>query len=315
MKIAVTGATGGIGRTLVPLLAERGCDVLALGRNRDIGASLESSHVRFQTVDLASDEIATLLTGVKVVVHLAARSSPWGPKPDFIRDNVVATSRLLDAMEAAGVQRLVHASTPSIFCERTHRMGLVAGSPPSRLPVNHYAETKLEAERLVRSRFALSVMVLRPSAVIGPHDTAILPRIMRAIGKGVLPVGGKGVMFHPTAVRDAAEAFAIAATGSMRGCANVAGPQAVSVEDMARLLASTAGLAVRVPILPEPLLYAAAHAAEMIGMVAGCEPPITRYTACTLSWSRTFDLAETERILGWHPSVSPTEMLARAVAA
>ena len=45
MRIVVTGATGGIGRTLVPLLAARGVDVVATGRDATIGRSLAGSGV------------------------------------------------------------------------------------------------------------------------------------------------------------------------------------------------------------------------------------------------------------------------------
>ena len=314
MTVLVTGATGGIGRTLVPLLAAHGAAVVATGRDAAIGRTLAAGTVRFRQADLASDDLGPLLRGVSVVVHLAARSSPWGSRTAFESDNVRATGRLLDAAAAAGVCRFVHASTPAIFAERRHRLDLLASSPLPVRPVNHYARSKLAAERLVTRERRLATLILRPSAVIGPHDRSILPRLLRVLSRGVLPVGNDGVaLFHPTDVRDAASAFCMAALGPHVGVANIAGWEPIRVVDMARALAERLDLAVRVQFLSEPLLNAAGTAAEWWGTVSGREPPITRYSVSTLSWSRTFDLGEATTLLGWRPAYAPAEALAHAV--
>lgn len=315
MTVLVTGATGGIGRTLVPLLAAHGAAVFATGRDVAIGRTLAAgSTVRFRQADLVSDDLGPLLRGVSVVVHLAARSSPWGSQAAFERDNVRVTGRLLDAAAAAGVGRFVHASTPAIFAERRHRLDLLADSPLPVRPVNHYARSKLAVERLVAGERRLATLILRPSAVIGPHDRSILPRLLRVLSRGVLPIGNDGVaLFHPTDVRDAAAAFCVAALGPHVGVANIAGREPVLVVDMARALAGRLDLAVRVRFLSEPLLNAVGTAAEWWGATSGREPPITRYSVSTLSWSRTFDLGEAAGLLGWRPAYAPAEALAHAV--
>jgi nucleoside-diphosphate-sugar epimerase len=303
VNVLVTGATGGIGRSVVPLLASRGARVVATGRNIAVGRSLETASVRFTAADLIRDDLSELVADISVVVHLAARSSPWGPASLFEADNILATTRLLDAASAAGADRFVHASTPAIFMERRHRFDLRAGSQPAVRPINDYARTKLAAERLVRAERRMATLILRPSAVLGPNDRAILPRLMRVIRRGVL---------HPTDVRDAAEAFVVAALGSATGAVNVAGREPVKIRDMARALADQLALRVRFPILPEPALNTIADAAEWLGRKANKEPPITSYSAAILSWSRTFNLDETETLLGWRPSFGPAQILASA---
>lgn len=314
VRILVTGATGGIGRTLVPMLASRGLDVVASGRNRDAGRALAGPRVRFVPLDLVGGDVEALVAGARIVVHLAARSSPWGPHAAFHADNVVATARLLDAAARAGAERFVHASTPAIFSERRHRLGLRSGSSPAARPVSDYARTKLEAERIVAAERRMATMVLRPSAVLGPDDKAILPRLMRVLSKGVLPVGNDGrALFHPTDVRDAADAFAAAALGSSRGSANVAGREPIGIVEMATALAERLGMGVRILRMPEPALHALAAASELAGKASGREPPLTRYSVASLSWSRSFDLAETEKLLGWSPAFGPMDSLAHAV--
>jgi nucleoside-diphosphate-sugar epimerase len=314
VRIVVTGATGGIGRTLVPLLASRGVDVVASGRNVEIGRALEGPRVRFVPLDLVRGDAAPLLAGAQVVVHLAARSSPWGPAEGFHADNVAATARLLDSAARAGASRFVHASTPAIFSERRHRLDLRGDARPAARPAGHYARTKLEAERIVLGERRMATMVLRPSAVLGPDDSAILPRLMRVLSRGVLPVGNGGAaLFHPTDVRDSAEAFAAAALGSSSGAANVAGREPVGIVAMARALAERLGIGLRVARVPEPALHALAAAAELWGKATGREPPLTRYSVASLSWSRSFDLRETEALLGWSPRFGAMDALAHAV--
>jgi len=314
VKIVVTGATGGIGRTLVPLLESLGLDVVASGRNASVGRAIEGPRVLFMPLDLVEDDIAPLVAGARIVVHLAARSSPWGPSASFHKDNVVATARLLDAAARAGVERFVHASTPAIFSERRHRLDLRSHDSPAARPANAYARTKLAAERIVREERRMATIVLRPSAVLGPDDRAILPRLMRVLSRGVLPVGNGGAaLFHPTDVRDSAGAFAAAALGSSCGVANVAGLAPIGIVEMAEALAERLGLRLRVRRVPEPVLHALAAAAELAGKATGREPPLTRYSVASLSWSRSFDLRETEALLGWRPAFGPMDALAHAV--
>jgi nucleoside-diphosphate-sugar epimerase len=314
VKVVVTGATGGIGRTLVPLLASRGLEVVASGRNVMAGRALEAPRVRFEAADLAGDDLAPLVAGAGIVVHLAARSSPWGPAAGFHSDNVLATARLVEASARAGVERFVHASTPAIFSERRHRLDLRSDSRPAGRPANDYARSKLEAERIVTGERRMATIVLRPSAVLGPNDSAILPRLLRVLSRGVLPVGNGGVaLFHPTDIRDAAEAFAAAALGSSSGAANVAGREPIGIVEMARALADRLGIGLRVLNVPEPALHALAAAAELGGRATGREPALTRYSVANLSWSRSFDLRDAEVLLGWTPAFGPMDALAYAV--
>lgn len=314
VKIVVTGATGGIGRTLVPLLASRGLEVVASGRNAEAGRALAGPRVRFEPLDLVGGDIAPLVAGAGIVVHLAARSSPWGPEASFHADNVVATARLVEAAARAGATRFVHASTPAIFSERRHRLDLRSAASPAARPANAYALTKLEAERIVMSERRMATVVLRPSAVLGPDDKAILPRLMRVLSRGVLPVGNGGeALFHPTDVRDCAGAFAAAALGTFSGAANVAGREPIGIVEMAGALAERLGMSLRVLRMPEPALHALAVVAELAGRAIGREPPLTRYSVASLSWSRSFDLRETEALIGWGPAFGPMDALEHAV--
>lgn len=117
-RIWVTGATGGLGQSLVTrLLADR-ATVMATGRNTLTGAQLQALGASFEALDLtqmSGEDWCQRLSSDDIVIHCAALSSPWGPYDDFYQVNVVATERLAQAALKVGVQRFVHISTPSII--------------------------------------------------------------------------------------------------------------------------------------------------------------------------------------------------------
>ncbi|WP_156457880.1 NAD-dependent epimerase/dehydratase family protein, partial [Sphingomonas sp. Leaf412] len=91
----VTGATGGLGRTLVPALHDAGWRVRATGRRPRAGEDIVA-------LDLTGPLPDDLCRGVDTVFHLAALSSPWGSRATFAAINVAATARLLAAARRAG---------------------------------------------------------------------------------------------------------------------------------------------------------------------------------------------------------------------
>ena len=181
MKTLVTGGTSGLGANAVRFLASQRQAVRATGRNRRAGEALQEEGIDFVPLDLASaatDDLDRLLDGVDVVWHCAALSSPWGRYDAFHRANVTATTRLAERAAQRGVKRFVHISTPSLYFDYRHRTGIPETFRPVRY-VNHYANTKAQAEESVRvialcypgTTFAM----LRPRAIFGPHAHVLRP--------------------------------------------------------------------------------------------------------------------------------------------
>jgi nucleoside-diphosphate-sugar epimerase len=315
VRVLVTGGTGGLGRTLVPALRAEGFAVRATGRNRDIGNSLAG--VEFVAADLAEDDLSLLVKDIEIVFHLAARSSPWGSDDLFERANVAATRRLLDAARAAGCRRFVFASTPSVFAEPRDRLALTEASPVAAVFASAYARTKYEAERLVLAADggSLRTVALRPRAIVGPHDTVLLPRLLRIARRGALPLPrGGAALIEISDVRDVARAF-IAAASSEQACGraiNISGGQPRPVREVALAACRALGVPCRIRAVPVGLLMAVAGALDVLGKLVRREPPITRYSAMTLAWSQTFDLSGAALLLDWRPHYSPEEAIAHA---
>lgn len=163
--VAITGATGYIGRHLVPALLQRGATrIKVLSRSREqTGKALPLTDViDVHTGDLRNPEsLAGFLEPGCTVINLV-----------YLRDasaaeNIAVTRNLLQACRDAKVQRLIHCSTAD-----------VAGRAPGELitedtpcqPLTDYARTKLAIEQLIKKAAldGLDVVILRPTAVFGP---------------------------------------------------------------------------------------------------------------------------------------------------
>jgi len=189
--VALTGATGFVGRHLLHRLAEDGWQLRALTR-RPQALGPVAAQVRPVVGDLGSEAaLAELVQGAEVVVHcaglVAARSAA-----EFHRVNAEGTARLLRAAQAAGRPRFLLISS-------------LAAREPQLSP---YAASKRQAEELLRQTAdGLVWQALRPPVVYGPGDRATLP-LFRQFARGlVLRPGGSG-RFSMVYVGDLAAAVA-----------------------------------------------------------------------------------------------------------
>lgn len=312
-KTIVTGATGGLGQILTAILLEQGRDVVATGRDAAKGAALAQAGAHFVRADLVHDDLAPLLAGGDCVYHLAALSSPWGDQADFVAANFTATQRLLAATRAAGCRKFIFASTPSIYTAPHEQLRVSETSAlPPRL-INDYAATKLRAEQavLAASTDAFHTVALRPRAIISPHDMVLLPRLLQAAERGILPLPGFGrALIEPTDARDVAAALIAAEAQSATAKAmvfNISGGDPVRLIDFVRHVFQR--LSRKVQLVPVPATFALGLAtfAEFVAArrPGKPEPSLTRYSAMALGWSQTFDLTLARTVLQWQPRYSP----------
>ncbi len=160
--IAVTGASGYIGKHLVAELVRSGgyrVRVLSRSRRQDVGFG---SEVEIFEGDLcSSDSLQGFLEPDCTVVNLVYL---WNAGEVA---NLAATNNLLEACRTANVRRLIHCSTAAVVGRVTGN--LVTEKTPCR-PVTEYGITKLKVESaiLAAGRGNLDVAALRPTAVFGP---------------------------------------------------------------------------------------------------------------------------------------------------
>ena len=254
MLIAVTGATGFVGRHISAVLARRGHTIRALVRSPGRARTLETLGVEVVPGDLADPAaLSTLTHGAHAVVHLVGIIVETG-RATFHAVHVEGTRRVLAAARGAGVERFVHMSA----------VGARDESGATR-----YHRTKWQAEELVRTS-GLSNAVFRPSIINGPENVPIrtIARLHR--WSPVVPVFGDGRFpTQPVWVEDVALAFARAVEQpALGGAFELGGPEVLTYEEF--LLAI--GRATRHPRplvhLPLALARAAARAFDVLGAAA-----------------------------------------------
>ena len=216
--ILLTGATGVVGSALLRRLIAAGEPVRCLVRD---ARGLNQQRVRVQIAlgDLADPaSFRHALRGVTTVVHLAA-SIRDQPHVSIEELNAVATLRLVRAAQRAGARRFLFFSA----------MG--AG----RHSRTRFMRAKALAQRAVESS-PLETAVFRPSIVYTRGDPwlTLLERMARL---PVMPVSGSGrALFQPIWAEDVADCVlaALMASGPRRRCFELAGPETLSYDDMAR---------------------------------------------------------------------------------
>jgi uncharacterized protein YbjT (DUF2867 family) len=224
--ILVTGATGTVGKALLPLLLEQGEDVRVLVRDpRGLGKA--RVQVRIALGDLA--ELGDIrmrrqaLRGVRTVIHLAAtiRDQPKAPVEEL---NGLATARLLRAAEDAGVERFVFFSA-------------IGASEFQR---TRFFRAKALAERAV-AESELETTIFAPSIVYDRDDPWV--KIMRRLALlPVLPISGSGrAAYQPIWAEDVARCVLASLAEGGEERFELAGPEILTYDDMARTIARAAG--------------------------------------------------------------------------
>ena len=260
MKTVVTGAAGFIGSHLADSLLADGHEVVGLDAFLDFypravkerNLAQARDHRAFKLVEgpIQDLDLRPVLDGAAQVFHLAAQAgvrSSWGR--DFAQysdHNVLATQRLLEASVAAGVPRLVYASSSSVYGD-TPALPLREDSPCG--PLSPYGVTKLAAEhlgRLYERGYGLPVVSLRYFTVYGPRQRPDMAfhRFLTAFRDGrPVSVYGDGEQTRDfTFVDDAVSATRRAGESGRPGCVyNVGGGERVSVNEVLRRIAQVTG--------------------------------------------------------------------------
>jgi len=255
--VAITGATGFVGRHLIERLRPSGIALRALSRR---GALAGVTTIDGDLADLAALEALT--READRVVHLAGLVKSPDPAA-FARINVGGTERLARAM-AKGKAHLVLVSS------------LAARHPE----VSAYARSKRDAEAAALAVLGPErVTILRPPAVYGPGDRATL-LIFQQLAKGLLVAPGpRGARFSLIHVHD----LALLIEGALAG--RLALPPVLEPDDqrpggygwadLAAIARRTTGRKVRLLRVPTRLLRQPARLCDALARRFGLELPLT----------------------------------------
>lgn len=259
-RVAVTGATGFIGRHLIARFAARGDRVTAISR-RPIDR-IDGVDVAIAPLDEAA--LAPAFRGVDVVVHLAGLVAALS-EAEYQRVNAEGTRAVARAARDAGA-RLVYVS--SLAAAGPASPAAPRSEDDSVAPITPYGRSKLAGERAVRDLDALEWTILRPGVVYGPGDRALLP-FFRFARAGVLPVVGRaGAAYTFGFIDDVVRAIEAALDRAAHGETIFVGhPRPVAPRDLIETVrAAVGGRAAIVPV-PQPLTWIGALACDVAGRV------------------------------------------------
>lgn len=312
MKVLVTGASGFIGGHLVDVLVERGEEVHALvqpGEDAHRLQTLKGVTVLYgDLTDAAS--LKRAVQGVQRIYHVAAKTGPWGQEEAYRAVNVQGLADLVYAALDAGVQRIVHTSSITVYGHHLH--GLITEDFPYHAEPNPYSRTKIASEKLVFNlvkQYGAPIVVVRPAWVYGPGDSASFSRFARLIesGKGFIIGAGKNRV-PVVYVRDVAQGLVRAgeAGDHVIGRAyNLADSRCVTQVEYLNAIADALQAPRVSRRLPFSALYLAGRAAEIVWPVIDREkttpPPLTTYGITLLGRNQQFSIERAQRELGYAP--------------
>jgi UDP-glucose 4-epimerase len=270
--VALTGATGFIGRYLLKALPKRGYRLRVLLR-RPTEVPLDSAGAVIG--DLARPQnLSEALAGIDAVIHTAglAHAMSGLPEDDYRTLNTEATIRLAQAAHRAGAKRFVFLSSIRAQCGPTADGVVTEALPPA--PSDAYGRSKLAAERGLAA-LDLDWVALRLVLVYGPGVKGNMAQLAKlARSRLPLPFGGMTGRRSLLSLDNLVEAVdkTLAAPQPLRRPLIVADPEPLTVPEM--IAAMRAGLGRRrgliavPPMLIETLCRATGHT-EIYERMAG----------------------------------------------
>ncbi|KAB2359012.1 NAD-dependent epimerase/dehydratase family protein [Actinomadura montaniterrae] len=251
MRVVVTGATGNIGTSTVEALTAdpRVTSVLGLSRRGPGARGDRDDRTEWAEADVTDTDLVPLLRGADAVIHLAWLFQPTHRPAVTWDSNVVGTTRVLDAVAAAGVPALVVASSVGAYSPGPKDRAVDESWPTHGWPGAAYSREKAYVERLLdvfeaRNPGTRAVRI-RPGFVFERQSAAEQRRLFagplvpgRLVRPGRVPVipDLPGLRFQALHSADAGRAFALAALGDARGAFNIAADPVIDPGVLAGLL-------------------------------------------------------------------------------
>jgi len=259
LRYLVTGAAGFIGSHIVEQLLVQDQVVTAVDnfdetlrdatpRREWWEEARQAKNLTLIEGDLTQLRLSEILEGVDVVINQAATPGlmpSWVSFDRYLSNNVLATQLLAEAVTNSKVQKVVHASTSSVY-----GLNAIGDESQQTRPISPYGISKLASELIwsaYGSRMDCPVTILRYFSVYGPrqrNDMAWSIFIKKLFTGQQIEITGDGSQSRSnTYVRDVAEVtIAAGQPKSASGTFNISGDEHVSTIDALRLIAEEIGV-------------------------------------------------------------------------
>lgn len=315
MRVVVLGATGNAGTAVLEVLDKDPTvtEVLAVARRLPNPAKRGAfdDKVSWRRADLGSDALDPLFDQADAVVHLAWLFQPTHRPDDTWANNVIATNRVLEAVQRCAVSALLYSSSVGAYSPRTSADLVDESWPTHGTSAAAYAREKAYVERLLDFFEARTpncrVVRMRPAFIFHRRTATqqrrlfggpLVPgRLIRPALVPVLPVPA-GLLLQTLHSDDVAAAFLSAVTSEVSGPFNLCADGIVEPTDVASLLDA------RVATVPAQLARGAIKAAWLAHALPATPELLDAALAVPM-----MDNARAKSELGWQPQVSAVDAL------
>jgi UDP-glucose 4-epimerase len=314
LRVVVLGATGNVGTSVLRALGEEPAVGSILGVSRRV-PSVAMPKVEWASADIAADDLAPLVGGADVVVHLAWLIQPSRDRAALDRVNVSGSKRVFEAAAEAGVRALVYASSVGAYSKGPKDHAVDESWPTDGIPTSVYSAHKAAVERALDDFEAknpsMRVVRLRPALIFKGEAATEIRRLFAGpflpnalLDRRLIPAVPDidDLRFQAVHGDDVGEAYRLAIVKDVRGAFNLA---ADPVIDSARL-ASLFGAR------PVPLPPGALRAAASVSWRARLQPTSPGW----LDLAFGVPIMDTRRArteLGWEPSRTSLDALEELV--
>jgi UDP-glucose 4-epimerase len=204
-KVIVTGCAGFIGSNLVDHLLKKGKQVQGIdnfktGRIEFLDEAFSNPNFKFKNVDLfTNNSLVDSFQGYEILYHFAAnadiRFGYQNPRKD-LEQNTIVTHNVLEAARLAGINKIVFASTGSIYGES--KIIPTPENSPFPIQTSLYGASKLAAEGLIQAyseTFGIQAWIFRFVSILGPRyshghvydfykQLLVNPKLLKVLGDG-----------------------------------------------------------------------------------------------------------------------------------
>ena len=316
MRVVVTGATGNVGTSVVPALA-RDPSVDSV-----VGVARRAPDVRLPKTtwvqaDIARSDLVEIFRGADCVIHLAWLIQPSRDEQTLEAVNVEGSARVFEAVAAAGVPALVHASSVGTYSPGPKDRRVDESWPTEGVASSFYARHKAEVERRLdrfeRDGARVRVVRLRPGLIFKREAASGIRRLFAGpllpgalVRPELIPVipALERLVFQAVHTECVAEAYRLAATSAeAHGAFNVAAEPVLDPPTLGRILGARP-----VPVSPR-ILRALTKATWRLRV----QPTPPGWLDLALAVP-VMDTARARRELGWTPQRGADEALAELLA-
>jgi len=320
MKILVTGATGYIGKALVPQLLERGHVLRILARpTSDTSAFEGDDRIEVFKGDITKEEtLRGISQNIEAVYHLAVLGHLSHAENDeeYFNVNDTGSINLLKQFIGSPVKTFLFTTTSAALGPISGKIVTEEDFSP---PVTAYGQSKYKAELSIKEfaqKNSIPAIMVRLTHVYGPGETRDLYRMIKMIKKGIFPQIGFSPNLYPAVYIDDAVRGIISAMekGTNGETYIISDHTSHDTRDIRRLVLQYLGIKSRFyPFLPKYLSLALFSVLDLISQITGIKFPVKRKNIQFMSAGRMFSIEKARKELGYEPKVSLEEGLKKTI--